>query len=234
MKSSKFEFPTKKDMTYWILIIVVLLVCVSVWKTEDSASLAGDLSLGGTLLSIFLAIIAIIFSFIQSSDANSHNKEMIGKMDSLTNSLKYLNDLNNEKNQEIEQKNSDLNELKSMITEIADEVKKGGQQAQNDQLDNNKWAMLVRKIEETQKNVSSSNLGVQITVSGPRALYNFLLKHFQKDEYVPLKTLRTMLKETYNLNNNSDELLEDLETLQNENKITISNKSKDEAFIQIK
>lgn len=232
MKRCNFNFPERKDMTYWILIIVVILVFVSVWKTEDSASLAGDLSLGGTLLSIFLAIIAIIFSFIQSSDANSHNKQMIGKIDSLITSLKYLDDLNNEKIQEIEIKSSELDELKSMINDVAEEVKNVGQQESNGKTGSgSNWATLIQKIEETQKNVSNSNLGFRISVKGPKALYNFMLNYYQKDEYIPLKTLKTMLKETYD---NPDDLLNDLEALQNENKIIISDNSKEGCFILIK
>lgn len=223
MENDKTKFPTKKDMTYWILMIVLLLTVVSVWKTNDPESLTNQLSLGGTLLSIFLAIIAIIFSFIQSSDTNSHNKEMIGKMDALTNSLKYLDELNDEKSQEIATKSTELDEIKSLLESVAIEVNNVRKQTQNDQMNSENLNNLVQKIEESQKKYSNSNLSFEIKVFNPDTLYDFLVENYKKRTYIRLKTIATKFNETNNMKISESDIMKVIGKLENEGKVSVLN-----------
>ncbi|MFJ7825262.1 hypothetical protein [Psychrobacillus sp. NPDC096623] len=146
------NFPTKKDMTYWILILIIILTVVSVWRTNDSSMLTNQLTLGGTLLSIFLAIIAIIFSFIQSSDTSSHNKEIIVKINELTQNMKYLNDLNSDTADEIVKRKRNLKEIDGILDELKLEIGNKNLSTNKDKLNE-----ILVKIEESQSNSSNSD-----------------------------------------------------------------------------
>lgn len=89
-------FPDKKDLAYWILILIIIISFVATWRTDDPGKLADQLSLGGTLISILLAVVAIIFSFIQSSDSSRSTLEVLDRINAATNSLDTLERLNKE------------------------------------------------------------------------------------------------------------------------------------------
>lgn len=83
-------FPTKKDLFYWLLITLIFIIVVSVWKTDDPGDLADQIALGGTFFSILLAVIAIIFSFVQSSNASIKTHRISEQISYLTQSIAEL------------------------------------------------------------------------------------------------------------------------------------------------
>ncbi|MHA7963540.1 hypothetical protein ACX93W_05285 [Paenibacillus sp. CAU 1782] len=89
-KDKSKAFPTKKDLFYWILILLVFLILVSVWRTDDPGKLVDEISLGGTFFSILLAVIAIIFSFVQSSDSSRSTNQIADKIAAMSHSLSEL------------------------------------------------------------------------------------------------------------------------------------------------
>ncbi|WP_019007739.1 hypothetical protein [Cohnella laeviribosi] len=78
------EFPTKKDMVYWLIILVLALVMVSVWRVEDPKKLSGQLSLGAALLSMLLAVVGIIIPFIQGNETSRQNFTLLEHISVLT------------------------------------------------------------------------------------------------------------------------------------------------------
>ncbi|MEW9668645.1 hypothetical protein ABLT31_07310 [Ammoniphilus sp. 3BR4] len=66
------------------------------WKTNDPKFLNDQISFGATLASILLAVTAIIFSFIQSSDASRDNGAIRYTLDKITHKVDELEKVKNE------------------------------------------------------------------------------------------------------------------------------------------
>lgn len=229
MENNNTKFPTKKDMTYWIIIIAILLTVVSVWKTNEPETLTNQLSLGGTLLSIFLAIIAIIFSFIQSSDTSSHNKDMILKMNEIAQNMKYLNELNSNTTEEIMKKTKNLNEIDNLINEIAEET------INTSELTNdNKLNELSKKIEIAKQSIFFGNdISTQLTVLGEEAILNYIRKNFYDDKLVSLQVLWNNLYEE-NLRLHMSDLKNIMKNLSSKGKIILSTDENGGTYFKLK
>ncbi|GEN82994.1 hypothetical protein SLU01_13060 [Sporosarcina luteola] len=83
----KGSFPSDKDLTYWILIVIIIAVFFFVGFQLEPEKINSKLSLASTILSIVLAIIAIIFSFIQSSHSSNQLEDISGKVSVIKNDL---------------------------------------------------------------------------------------------------------------------------------------------------
>lgn len=55
----------KKDMGYWIVILVLVLIGVLTVKLGDNPDVIDYLGFGGTIASILLAVVALIYSFFR-------------------------------------------------------------------------------------------------------------------------------------------------------------------------
>lgn len=56
---------TKKDLGYWILILVLAIITILTWRLGDNPDVIGYLGFGGTIASILLAVVALIYSFFR-------------------------------------------------------------------------------------------------------------------------------------------------------------------------
>ncbi|TGM88715.1 hypothetical protein [Leptospira licerasiae] len=57
---------TKKDLVYWIIILIIILVHKATTDSLENLQLINYIGFSGTLVSIILALVAIIYSFYQS------------------------------------------------------------------------------------------------------------------------------------------------------------------------
>lgn len=86
----------RKDLVYFIIILVIVNLLVISAKVSNNLELINYFSFAGTLISIILAVIAIIYSFLQNSvQTNSTIKLLssIDKIEEVTNELKKVGDL---------------------------------------------------------------------------------------------------------------------------------------------
>jgi len=104
-------FPDKKDLAYWILILIIIISFVATWRTDDPGKLADQLSLGGTLLSVLLAVVAIVFSFIQSSDSTRSSSDVINKISEATQNIAVLHELYKEMGASVKTMYDTLNKM---------------------------------------------------------------------------------------------------------------------------
>ncbi|WP_281659445.1 hypothetical protein [Halobacillus sp. Cin3] len=65
--NGKCSFPDKKDMTYWIIILVLFSIGAFTVYYGSDKDVISHIGFGGTIVSILLALIAIIYSFYQSN-----------------------------------------------------------------------------------------------------------------------------------------------------------------------
>ncbi|WP_367888028.1 hypothetical protein [Bacillus wiedmannii] len=74
------RFPSLKDFIYWIIGLTILLIYFMTLKLTKNSEVVDYISFGGTLISIVLAIIAIIYAYQQgrqSSDSYSETKALL-------------------------------------------------------------------------------------------------------------------------------------------------------------
>ncbi|PFJ00314.1 hypothetical protein [Priestia megaterium] len=102
------KFPTKKDMTYWIIILILFIVGSFTFYYGSNKSMVSHIGFGGTIVSILLAVIAIIYSFYQSSTYESTT---------------YKLDTSAQKIEEATTQLSDVSEIKVVLESFKDEVK---------------------------------------------------------------------------------------------------------------
>lgn len=132
------DFPTKKDLYYIIAFLIFSIIMVFTLKFEDPKYLTEQLSLGATLFSIFLAVIAILITFIQSNESSRQSSQMsrdinnqsvqLAKMSGIyTDLMSKQQDANEETSEKIAQKiqgNTEIpKELREEILKLVEEGK---------------------------------------------------------------------------------------------------------------
>lgn len=111
---------TGKDLAYWIVILLCLVVYFSSVQLYQNEDFTKYISFAGTVTSIILGVIAIIYSFFQSYD-NSRNKDEIQKVyNDIDESICELKD--NVK--ELEKMSENINKISEVTTELNKVVSK--------------------------------------------------------------------------------------------------------------
>jgi hypothetical protein len=108
----------------WVLIIILIFVTSKfidfiAYTYSNNENVIGYVSIGSTLASIILAVLAIIYGFIQNHHQNVASISMVGQVDNLSNILTAIK-LNNEKF------NKDINrveELRDTLDSSLEEIK---------------------------------------------------------------------------------------------------------------
>ncbi|MGG3505082.1 hypothetical protein ABES58_06310 [Paenibacillus lautus] len=136
-QKAKRGFPTKKDLYYIIAFLIFLIIMIFTLKFEDPKYLTEQLSLGATLFSIFLAVIAILITFIQSNESSRQSSQMsrdinnqsvqLAKMIAISDLMSKQQDVNEETSEKIAQKiqgnNKIPKELREEILKLVEEGK---------------------------------------------------------------------------------------------------------------
>ncbi|KOY12740.1 hypothetical protein [Paenibacillus xylanivorans] len=227
MKDKKDErFPDKKDLTYWILILLILFTVVATWKTEDPGRLSAELALGGTILSILLGVVAIIFSFIQSSSSSRQSEKLIdriAKMTSTVESLSRVSDsLENVNKQQIGKIENIENKLQSYLKEIGTKLS-----ASNEKFDFSEIEQVVEKINK----LKESDLDSGLVIFGPQALLNTIKNLVGEDKTIHIQVLWMNLFEN-GVRIEINELEEVLKGLEKSRHIELI-KSDDQLFVKL-
>ncbi|MGD0032534.1 hypothetical protein SLT67_14295 [Paenibacillus illinoisensis] len=212
MKDKKNErFPDKKDLTYWMLIILILFTVVATWKTEDPGRLSAELALGGTILSILLGVVAIIFSFIQSSSSSRQSEKLIdriAKMTSTVESLSRVSDsLEKVNKQQIERIENIGTKLHGYLNEIGTK------------LSEDKEKPNIAGVEEVVGKINNL-MDSGFVVMGPRALLNTIKKLVGNDNTVHIQAIWANLFEN-GIGMSMSELKEKLKEIEKSGQIEI-------------
>lgn len=76
-----------KDYNYWLFILVLLLVGLSTSQFGNNVSVLNYVSFAGTITSILLAVVAIIYSFFQNFSNINLNQKLIESADKIEKSI---------------------------------------------------------------------------------------------------------------------------------------------------
>lgn len=170
------EFPDKKDMTYWLIGIILLGIFVYVLYQNDPSLLNSKLSLTGTIVSIVLAVIAIFFSFIQSTSSSNQLNDVLDRsavinanLNEITNTIEDLEKVR----RTIEAYNNNLISSVSKIEGILTNVNDGAKETSREGL-----LKMRKNILEEVKEFQRNDIPATFTVSGKNAIYNTIINNF--------------------------------------------------------
>ncbi len=109
---------TKRDLAYWFIIITIFCVFwVSSYLYKD-AVLVEYISFSGTIVSIILAIVAIIFSYFQNFTSTNTADNLLKTSEKLVNSLENIENYNNS----ITEYQDNISNIISKVTELTEHM----------------------------------------------------------------------------------------------------------------
>ncbi|MHB0881702.1 hypothetical protein ACYCSE_17135 [Paenibacillus sp. SEL1] len=112
----KEKFPEKKDLMYWIIILIMAMVTVIIWRVDAPKTLTDQITLGASLFSILLAVVGIIIPYIQGNETSRQNLELVNKVGDLSEKIVSLHSLINKQkvlNDKVEEINSKSTQVPS-------------------------------------------------------------------------------------------------------------------------
>ncbi|CAM4516448.1 hypothetical protein [Paenibacillus typhae] len=90
MKNTTREIITKKDLFYWIVFLLITILLTTTLRLTPNAQVVDYFSFGGTLASILLAVVAMIYSFYQSFSMQSSSERLNDSVNKIEKSLDNL------------------------------------------------------------------------------------------------------------------------------------------------
>lgn len=97
---------TKKDLGYWILILIGIIVTILTIKLADNATAVDYIGFAGTITSILLAVVALMYSFYQNNAYESTTQQLESSSKKIKKAVKELNQ---------------VSELKEIVNEVRKE-----------------------------------------------------------------------------------------------------------------
>ncbi|WP_338779558.1 hypothetical protein [Metabacillus sp. FJAT-52054] len=84
------EFPNERDFFYIVSFLIIVVIFIVSHRLSDNTDVVAYVGFAGTIVSILLAVIAIIYSFYQSSTYENSTKKLditANKIENITNEL---------------------------------------------------------------------------------------------------------------------------------------------------
>lgn len=117
----------KKDMGYWIVILVLVLIGVLTVKLGDNPDVIDYLGFGGTIASILLAVVALIYSFFQTAASGNTTallEDSAMRIENVTKSLEKVNEITNI-TEKLEESLGALNLISSNMNNVTELFQEG-------------------------------------------------------------------------------------------------------------
>lgn len=92
MKRTDKELITKKDLFYWIVFLLIAILFILTIKLSPKTQVVEYFSFGGTLASILLATVAMIYSFYQNFSMQSSSERLNDSVNKIEKSLGSLDE----------------------------------------------------------------------------------------------------------------------------------------------
>jgi len=213
------KFPDRKDMTYWLIVMVMLLIFTFVLNQNNPTLVNSKLSLLGTLTSIALAIIAIIFSFIQSNSSSNQLREVamqtskiVSNLSEVTRNITSLEEVKEAIEEYNEVSLNKVSQIESMLNKISTDI--------SESTTENFREIKDRALKEI-KQISQDDIATTITVSNPNydLVYKTIIEDFKGVDIHEQVLWKTLFDKGFRLN--LKELKEILCNLEQEGKIII-------------
>ncbi|SEB15825.1 hypothetical protein SAMN05421743_12150 [Thalassobacillus cyri] len=181
----KKDFPSKKDLVYWIFILIVFISVIVAWRTSNPETLLNQISLGSTFLSILLAVIAIFFSFIHSNESSRQSSDLLKEMNKVTNEIVSLNGLR-----------EDLLKTVEKYEKTIDEYTEKAEKLEDKNIDDTEDIKSIKK--EFKEAIENINSDYQSKLKRRKFLLKFILynEEFDLGEFISVLMSNPMIRKT--------------------------------------
>ncbi|EOP00138.1 hypothetical protein [Bacillus cereus] len=150
------DWVQKKDLIYWLIIVMVCAISHYTYKYKDSEQLISHWSFGGTIVSIILAIIAIVYTFYDNFTSKSSVQQLENSAEKIKDITKKLdsNQLVNSSN-----KIEDISvQLESIMSNMDNKLKEVNIELTTIQkMNERKFSDFTTKLDEIGLNLTSRN-----------------------------------------------------------------------------
>lgn len=146
-QQEKTEFITKRDLGWIIFILILAIITILAIRLSDNKSVLDVFSFMANGISISLAIVAIVYAFYQSVQAQMQNQDTINILNNIDTRINNVIDSIEKQIKSNENINNDINDLSGRIENLAtgtvipsdkEEIKKLIDKIKADQLQRNK------------------------------------------------------------------------------------------------
>ncbi|MEO2260426.1 hypothetical protein ABGV43_26345 [Paenibacillus amylolyticus] len=185
MKNSEFGLQ-KKDLVYWILILVLVIITVLTIRLGDNSDVISYVGFGGTIASILLAIVALIYSFFQAATSINTTtvlQDSAKRIEDVTKKLDKVDDIK-EITKQLESSLREMMEIKSNIIETSVSIEKGIHEvSQLGQALSQKIESKVIEVSNGDNSSDSITLEVSFTYLEFLLIYSLILASDNKREF---------------------------------------------------
>jgi hypothetical protein len=86
---------SKKELILGFIIfdLILAIIMVITWRTTDNTNLVNEISLGSSLLSITLAVLAMVYAFFQTKSSSEQNMMVHNNLQKISGKLNELNEV---------------------------------------------------------------------------------------------------------------------------------------------
>lgn len=197
----------KKDLGYWILILALVIIMLLTTKLGDNSDVISYVGFGGTIASILLAIVALIYSFFQTAASGNTTavlQDSAKRIEDVSKKLDKVDDIK-EITKQLGSSLHELIEIKTNILETSASIEKGinevGQlrQAFSQEIESKSNVIEVSKGNDSNDSII---LKVSFTYLEFLLLYSLMLAKNNKTEF----NMSKFSEFIYNKNGKSEKL----------------------------
>ena len=114
------DFPNKRDFFYIVSFLIILMIGVVSGRLSDNANVVDYVGFAGTIVSILLAVIAIIYSFYQSSTYENSTQKLditANKIEQITNELSKVAEISGNLKETVDKINNIVTNIEENLYE---------------------------------------------------------------------------------------------------------------------
>jgi Na+-transporting NADH:ubiquinone oxidoreductase subunit NqrC len=190
----KRDFPEKKDLVYWLLILLIFISVVVAWRTRDPSLLINQISLGSTFLSILLAVVAIFFSIVQSNQSSRESNKTLKELNNLTTQIVSLNSIKDDLSKVV-------NEYQNAIISF---------NSKSEAVKGEEGVPISEKMEKINKEFNKKIDSINQKYKTNKFLVRYRLKDEEYDfsEVIMEMEIRGLIRKSYSINKVEEDLFE--------------------------
>ncbi len=167
------EWVEKKDLAYWLIIIILFAVSTYTYKYSTNENVIAHWGFAGTIVSIILAIIAIVYTFFDNFTSKSSHQKLEESADKIKNITKKL-DSNNlvDSSNKIEEIGLKLEAITSKMDKQLESINNGINEMQNNT--NQNFSNFNKKLDDhlglkTKNTNNSENIKIKTAINPTNA-----------------------------------------------------------------
>lgn len=177
-KMKNKELITKRDLIYWLIYCISVSIILATNQLHQNLNIVNYIGFAGTLISIILAVLAIIYSFFQNFTYSNVNNQLIEtseKIEDLINSLKDTSENYSKKNEELIINYDHYTKSLHQMIESKFDITKNEISAISDKLENIKTSSTTEKEKDNTQNLNLKKQDIETFIKKTSVYGRYLI-----------------------------------------------------------